>query len=88
MSRKFTTVDYEATLDQAVSLRGAGRQSSGPVYRRSGGPTRFEPDRRRLCGSRGGIAYAPEILLALLFYGYAPTGVFSARKIHPLSVLG
>jgi transposase len=32
-------------------------------------------------GPRGGEAYAPEILLALLFYGYA-TGVFSSRKIE------
>ena len=30
---------------------------------------------------RGGEAYAPELLLALLFYGYA-TGVFSSRKIE------
>jgi len=29
----------------------------------------------------GGIAFAPEILLGLLFYGYA-TGVFSSRKIE------
>ena len=32
-------------------------------------------------GKRGGPAYAPEILLGLMFYGYA-TGVFSSRKIH------
>ncbi|MCK4728502.1 MAG: transposase [Desulfobacterales bacterium] len=32
-------------------------------------------------GTRGGKAYAPEILLGLLFYGYA-TGVFSSRKIE------
>ncbi len=31
--------------------------------------------------SRGGVPYAPEILLGLLFYGYA-TGVFSSRKIE------
>jgi transposase len=30
---------------------------------------------------RGGEPYAPEILLGLLFYGYA-TGVFSSRKIE------
>jgi transposase len=30
-------------------------------------------------GSRGGEPYAPEVLLALLLYGYA-TGVFSSRK--------
>jgi transposase len=32
-------------------------------------------------GERGGEAIAPEILLGLLFYGYA-TGVFSARKLE------
>ena len=32
-------------------------------------------------GARGGKAYAPEILLGLLFYGYV-TGVFSSRKIE------
>ena len=31
--------------------------------------------------SRGGEAIAPEILLGLLFYGYA-TGTFSSRKIE------
>jgi len=32
-------------------------------------------------GPRGAPAYAPEILLGLLFYGYA-TGVFSTRQIE------
>jgi transposase len=32
-------------------------------------------------GTRGGAPYAPEVLLGLLFYGYA-TGVFSSRKIE------
>jgi transposase len=32
-------------------------------------------------GRRGGAPYAPEVLLGLLFYGYA-TGVFSSRKIE------
>ena len=32
-------------------------------------------------GTRGGEAYAPDILVGLLFYGYA-TGVFSTRKIE------
>jgi len=32
-------------------------------------------------GDEGGEAYAPELLLGLLFYGYA-TGVFSSRKIE------
>ena len=30
---------------------------------------------------RGGEAIAPEVLLGLLFYGYA-TGVFSSRKLE------
>jgi transposase len=30
---------------------------------------------------RGGVAYAPEMLLGLLIYGYA-TGVFSSRKLE------
>jgi transposase len=81
MSRKFTTVDYEAALDQTVSLREALPASH---------LARFVVDlvaqldlRLIYAGyaDRGGIAYAPEILLALLFYGYA-TGVFSSRKIE------
>jgi len=32
-------------------------------------------------GAKGGQEIAPEILLGLLFYGYA-TGIFSSRKIE------
>jgi transposase len=81
MTRKFKTVDYEAALDQTVSLREAipanhlarfvvelvAQLDLSGIYQRY--------------GSHGGEAYAPEILLALLFYGYA-TGVFSSRKIE------
>lgn len=81
MARKFKTVDYEAALDQTVSLREAlptkhlarfvvdvvAELDLAPIYERY--------------GLRGGEAYAPELLLALLFYGYA-TGVFSSRKIE------
>ena len=81
MSRKFTTVDYEAALDQTVSLREALPASH---------LARFVVDLVAQLdlsliyagyADRGGIAYAPEILLALLFYGYA-TGVFSSRRIE------
>ena len=81
MSRKFTTVDYEATLDQTMSLREALPASH---------LARFVVDLVAQLdlsliyagyADRGGIAYAPEILLALLFYGYA-TGVFSSRRIE------
>jgi transposase len=81
MSRKFKTVDYEAALDQTVSLREAipanhlarfvvelvAQLDLSGIYERY--------------GARGGEAYAPVVLLALLFYGYA-TGVFSSRKIE------
>jgi transposase len=81
MTRRFKTVDYEAALDQTVSLREAlpanhlarfvvdvvAELDLAHIYERY--------------GLRGGEAYAPELLLALLFYGYA-TGVFSSRKIE------
>jgi len=81
MTRKFKTVDYEAALAQTVSLREAlpanhlarfvvdivAELDLAHIYERY--------------GLRGGEAYAPELLLALLFYGYA-TGVFSSRKIE------
>ena len=81
MARKFKTVDYETTLDLTVSLREAlptnhlarfivdviAQLDLSALY------ARYAPV--------GGEALAPEILLALLFYGYA-TGVFSSRKIE------
>jgi transposase len=81
MNRKFRTADYEATLNQTISIREAlpadhlarfvvdlvAQLDLGRIYER------FAP--------YGGVAYAPEVLLALLFYGYA-TGVFSSRKIE------
>ena len=81
MTRQFKTVDYEAALEQTVSLREAlpanhlarfvvelvAQLDLSGIYERY--------------GARGGEAYAPVVLLALLFYGYA-TGVFSSRKIE------
>ena len=80
-SRRFIIVDYEAALDCTVSLR----ECLPPDHL-----ARFvveviaQLDLRciYICyGNRGGKAYAPEILLGLLFYGYA-TGVFSSRKVE------
>ena len=80
-NRRFITVDYEAALDLIVSLR----ECLAPDHL-----ARFIVDviahLDLNCiyvsyGIRGGKAYAPEILLGLLFYGYA-TGVFSSRKIE------
>ena len=81
MSREFTTVDYEATLNSSVRLGDClppehlarfvvdivGQLDLSPIYARY--------------GSRGGKPYAPEMLLGLLFYAYA-TGVFASRKIE------
>ena len=81
MSREFKTVDYAAALQQTVTIEECLSPNHlarfvvgilalldlSPIY------ARYAPI--------GGEAYAPEILLGLLFYGYA-TGLFSSRKIE------
>lgn len=81
MTRKFRTPDYETTLNATIRLGEAlppnhlarfvvdivAQLDLSAVYAHY--------------GERGGEAIAPEVLLALLFYGYA-TGVFSSRKIE------
>src|ERR1700687_3003203 len=81
MSREFKTPDYDATLNSTLALREAlplnhlarfvvdviTQLDLRPIY------ARYAPV--------GGTAIAPEILLGLLFYGYA-TGVFSSRKLE------
>jgi len=81
MTRKFKTPDYELALEQTITIREAlppnhlarfvvmviAQLDLSQVY------LRYAPV--------GVEAIAPEILLGLLFYGYA-TGVFSSRKIE------
>src|SRR4030065_1862565 len=81
MSRKFRTANYEETLNQTIRLADAlppqhlarflvdiiAQLDLSKIYER------YAP--------LGGEAIAPEILLGLLFYGYA-TGLFSSRKIE------
>jgi transposase len=81
MARKFKTANYEETLELKVSLGEVlppnhlarfvvdiiSQLDLSSIYRRY--------------GSQGGEAIAPEILLGLLFYGYA-TGIFSSRKLE------
>lgn len=81
MSRAFKTPDYEATLNLSITVREAlppnhlarfvvdviSQLDLSRIY------ARYAPV--------GGVAIAPEILLGLLFYGYA-TGVFSSRQIE------
>jgi len=81
MSRTVKTVDYDAARDLTVRLG----DCLPPEHLAC-----FVVDSVALLdlsalyaryGSRGGEPYAPEVLLALLLYGYA-TGVFSSRKIE------
>ncbi len=81
MKRTFKTVNYDQALDLAVRLG----DCLPPEHL-----ARFVVDSVALLdlsalyahyGSRGGEPYAPEVLLGLLFYGYA-TGMFSSRKIE------
>jgi len=81
MARRFKKVDYERSLDQTVTIREClppdhlarfivvviALLDLSAIYARY--------------AAVGGEAYAPEILLGLLFYGYA-TGVFSSRQIE------
>lgn len=81
MSRKFRTANYEETLNQTIRLA----EALPPQHL-----ARFVVDIiSQLDLSKiyeqyapvGGEAIAPEILLGLLFYGYA-VGIFSSRKIE------
>jgi transposase len=81
MSCRFKKVDYEKSLEQIILIREClpndhlARFIVGIIkmLELSAIYAHYAPV--------GGIAYAPEILLGLLFYGYA-TGVFSSRKIE------
>jgi transposase len=81
MARKFKTADYEKTLDLQIRLRDVlppdhlarfivdviAQLDLSKIYNQF--------------SDQGGPPYAPEVLLGLLFYGYA-TGVFSSRKLE------
>jgi len=81
MTRKFSRIDYEKALDQTITIRDVlppdhlarfivwviSRLDVSAIYAKY--------------SDKGGEAYAPELMLGLLFYGYA-TGVFSSRKIE------
>jgi transposase len=81
MSREFKRADYDQTLELKVRLGDCLPPSHLARFivdcvaqlDLTGLYARY--------GTRGGAAYAPEVLLGLLFYGYA-TGVFSSRKIE------
>ncbi len=81
MSRKFKSADYEATLNQTISISEA---LPAEHLARFVVDVVAQLDLKAIYAryrAQGGEAYAPEVLVALLFYGYA-TGVFSSRKIE------
>ncbi|HET8564687.1 MAG TPA: transposase [Candidatus Binatia bacterium] len=81
MSRKFKSANYEETLNQTIRL---GEALPADHLARFVVDLVAQLDLSRIYGQYapvGGEAIAPEILLGLLFYGYA-TGVFSSRKIE------
>jgi len=81
MSRRFTTVDYAATLDESVRL---GDCLPPDHLARFVVDVVAQLDFTAIYahyGARGGTAYAPEVLFGVLVYGYA-TGVFSTRKLE------
>jgi transposase len=81
MSQKFKQPDYEATLNTPISL---GEALPANHLAHFVVDIIAQLDLSKIYGrykSMGGVAIAPEVLLALLFYGYA-TGKFSSRKIE------
>lgn len=81
MSRKFKTANYEETLNQTIRL---GDALPPDHLARFVVDIIRQLDLSRIYGQYapvGGEALAPEILLGLLFYGYA-SGMFSSRKIE------
>ena len=81
MTRKFKTADYDAALDLQVSVR---EVLPANHLARFVVDVVAQLDLSNLYArysTRGGEPFAPEILLGLLFYGYA-TGVFSSRRIE------
>ena len=81
MTRKYKKPDYKATSEAPISL---GEAIPANHLARFVVDIVAHLDMRAIYahyGAVGGEAIAPEVLLALLFYGYA-TGKFSSRKIE------
>lgn len=81
MARKFRKVNYEKSLDQTVTIREAlpAEHLARFIARVM---TLLDLDAiYAQYAAVGGEAYAPEVLLGVLLYGYV-TGVFSSRQIE------
>ena len=81
MSRKFKTVDYEATLltsvrlDQCLPANHLARFIVEIIQ------VLDFSELEKQYGNRGGMPYHPKMLMAILVYAYAQ-GIFSSRKIE------
>jgi len=81
MARRFKSVDYDKSLEQTVTLKDVlPRDHLARFVARMISLLDLSAIYAQY-GPVGGEAYAPEVLLGLLFYGYA-TGVFSSRNIE------
>ena len=81
MTRKFKSANYEESLNLSVTL---GEALPPSHLARFVVDVINQLDLSAIYAGYapyGGEAFAPELLLGLLFYGYA-TGVFSSRKIE------
>jgi len=81
MARKFKTVNYEESLKQTVTIEECLPSNHLARFIVSIIAMLDLSAIYAQYALRGGEAYAPEILLGLLLYGYV-TGVFSSRKIE------
>jgi transposase len=81
MTRKFKTANYEKTLDLQISLRDVLPPSHLARFIVDVVEQLDLSNIYKQYSNQGAPPYAPEVILGLLFYGYA-TGVFSSRKIE------
>lgn len=81
MPRQFRTVNYDSAIDITVRLGDCLPPEHLACFIVNAIALMDLKCFYARYGSRGGPAYAPEILLGLLLYGYA-TGLFSSRQIE------
>lgn len=81
MARQFYRADYEAALDQTVTLREVLPEEHLARFLVREIATWDLTDLYAHYAEFGGPPFAPELLLGLLVYGYM-TGVFSTRKLE------
>jgi len=79
--RKFRRADYEATEKTQITLGEALPEEHLARFIVSVVALLDLSEIYERYSSRGGMPYAPEVLLGLLLYGYA-TGTFSSRKLE------